>query len=145
MASTLETPVSGTAHAGAARRVLGFVLWGAAGFAAAFAIASLPSIGLFVLPLAGAFAVAAAVVDRARGSAGALVGVGLVGLLLGAIHRGGPGLACNPVGTACREQLDPRPFVAIGLTLIVVGVLIELWVVRKLIIGTRGESGRTDA
>lgn len=55
-----------------------------------------------------------------------------MGLLLGAIHRGGPGLVCDAADTACREQWDPRPLVAIGLTLIVVGVLVELWVVRKV-------------
>lgn len=133
MALSNQTTAPAT-QASATRRVLGFFLWGAAGFSAALTIASLPSIGLLVLPVTLALAGAAAIVDHGRASANVLVGVGVMGLALASIHRGGPGLVCNDAASiSCRVQLDPRPFFEIGMTLVVVGLLIQAWIARTAI------------
>lgn len=109
------------------RTVVNVLAWAVPGFLIAFAVASLPSIGLLVLPVAIIALALSVLVTKGRGAAGVLVGAGMVGLLLAYLHRQGPGEACraNPA-LGCGTYLDPVPFLVAGIAAVLLGVGIEL-------------------
>ena len=98
-------------------RSVAFLVWMVVGFLGAFGIASLPSIGLFVLAAGLVALVLGAYFTRGRGIGGFLVGAGLVGLLLAYLHRQGP--------------LAPMPFLVGGVVAIMLGFVVELGLRRR--------------
>lgn len=113
------------------------LLWLVGGAAVGLGIASLPSIGMFVLAGAAVILVAAAVVTRGSGWPLVLTGAALPLLWVAWLHRKGPGWVTyetvNGVSGGS-EQLDPRPWLLVGLGLLVLSALL-LVLVRRL--GTR--------
>ncbi|MGC3955585.1 MAG: hypothetical protein QM804_15270 [Propionicimonas sp.] len=106
-------------------RALGnLAVWIVPGFLFAFAIAGAASIGLLVLPVALLVAVVALFLTKGRGFAGFLVGSGLVGLLLAWLNRHSAAAGCGP--DEC-GGFAPEPFLVAGLTAVVLGLAIELW------------------
>lgn len=96
------------------------LLWVLAGGLLGLGALSLPSIGLFVL-LAAVLAFALAVrVTGGRDWFLTLAGIGLPFLWVAWLHRRGPGVHCWEDGdvSGCDENLNPWPFLAIGLLLL---------------------------
>jgi hypothetical protein len=63
---------------------------------------------------------------RIRGSAfGLLTGAGAVCLFVAWVQRRGPGTVCRQkdLSSGCDQYLDPRPWLAIGLLLVVAGLV----------------------
>ena len=105
------------------------LLWLLGGAAVGFGIASLPSIGMFVLLGAVAILLAAGVTTRGQGWPLVLAGAALPFLLVAWLHRGGPGWVTyeTATGGGGGELLDPRPWLFVGLGLLVAsGVLLAL-------------------
>jgi hypothetical protein len=100
----------------------GFAAWAAAGALLCLAIVSIASIGLFVMPLAAAAAVAGAMrVRRWPEGLGALAGVALTTLVVGLLNVGNrpcPSSGTLVVPPSRREVscggLDSEPFLIIG-------------------------------
>ena len=91
------------------------------------AIAFISFIGFFFLPVAFLGALAGLTWGRAsvaRSSLGAITGAGVPFLIVAYIQRQGPGTVCWKTATAqgCDEYLDPRPWLAIGIVLILGGI-----------------------
>ncbi len=101
-------------------------VWGLAGALAAFGVAGLATIGLFLLALASVLvAVAFAVPALRRPSVpGVLIGLSTAPLFVGWLNRGGPGTVCTTTAdsTTCADQWSPWPFVAVGVLLAGAGV-----------------------
>lgn len=124
------TPATASGTAAAPRSIRAFIAWAVPGFLVAFSVASLPSIGLLVAPLALVVVLVVLFVTRGRGAPGILLGAGLVGLLLAWLHRDGPGETC--VGTiSCAEYLDPAPFLLAGIVAIAAGLAVEFGLQRR--------------
>jgi hypothetical protein len=84
-------------------------------------------IGPFFLPVAAVGALAALRFGRAavpRASLGAVSGAGVPFLVVAYLQRKGPGTVCWRTATAsgCDEYLDPRPWLAIGIVLVLGGI-----------------------
>ncbi len=102
-----------------------FWVWALAGGCAAISFISF--IGPFFLPVAALAAFAGVRWGResiSRSSLGAVTGAGVPFLIVAYLQRKGPGTVCWQRGTAsgCDEYLDPRPWLAIGLALVVAGI-----------------------
>src|SRR3954452_7504441 len=99
-----------------------FWAWAFLGCAAALAAVSLGP--LLLLPTAG-LALWMAQSARIRRSAfGLLTGAGALFLVIAWLQRRGPGEVCWQKGTAsgCDEYLNPLPWLAIGVVLVVAGI-----------------------
>lgn len=101
-----------------------FWVWALAGGCVAISLVSY--IGVFFLPVAALAALAALRWGRegiARSSLGAVTGAGVPFLIVAYVQRKGPGTVCWQHGSAsgCDEYLDPRPWLAIGIVLVVAG------------------------
>jgi hypothetical protein len=92
------------------------------------AISLVTAVGVFFLPVAvlGMYAG----LRRGRAVAfpaalGAVTGAGVPFLLVAYMQRKGPGTVCwgNATAGGCDEYLDPRPWLAIGLVLVVGGIV----------------------
>lgn len=82
--------------------------------------------GWILLPVAGIALVAALRWGRsvvATSAVGALTGAGIPFLVVAYIQRRGPGTVCwhSATGSGCDDYLDPRPWLVIGLVLVVSG------------------------
>jgi hypothetical protein len=102
-----------------------FWVWAVVGGCLAMSFVSF--IGLFFLPVAAVGALAALRFGRAaapRASLGAVSGAGVPFLVVAYLQRKGPGTVCWRTATAsgCDEYLDPRPWLAIGIVLILGGI-----------------------
>ncbi|MGN6378143.1 MAG: hypothetical protein ACTHNU_04265 [Gaiellales bacterium] len=111
-----------------------FLVWAAVG---ASSIAFISFAGFLYLPVAGAALFAALRWGRhaVSGSAfGAAAGAGLPFLLVAYVQRKGPGTVCWHTATAagCDDYLDPRPWLAIGLVLVLAGVVGFLHTARRV-------------
>ncbi len=99
--------------------------WVWAGVGGCVAISFISYIGFLFLPVAGVLALVAARWGGglSRSTLGLLSGAGIPFLVVAYIQRKGPGTVCWDTGTAsgCDEYLDPRPWLAIGVALIVAG------------------------
>ena len=91
----------------------------------------MPPIALLFAPPA---VVLGSLLDRRDGGGGsvrwaAAAGLAALPLLLAYLNRHGPGTWCHPIGTPrypgteCGDQWDPRPFLAIGLALLLAPAL----------------------
>jgi hypothetical protein len=91
------------------------------------AISFISFIGPFFLPVAASGAFAGLRWGRssvARSSLGLITGAGVPFLIVAYVQRKGPGTVCWQTATAsgCDEYLDPRPWLAIGLALVLGGI-----------------------
>lgn len=105
------------------------LLWAVGGAALALGIASLPSIGMFVLLGAVVILVAAGVVTRGSGWPLLLAGAALPLLWVAWLHRRGPGWVTYETdsGGGGAELLDPVPWLLAGVGLLVLsGALLLL-------------------
>lgn len=98
----------------------GFLLWAIAGAILAFGIASLPSVGMFVLPMGVVAVVVAARRVKAWPEAlGILAGFSSILLLIGVLQSG---WACTQSLGECDGRL-PLPFLVVGSVLAVASVI----------------------
>lgn len=103
------------------------LLWLIGGTALGFGVASLPSIGLFVLPVGVAVLVAAGIVTRGSGWPLTLTGAALPLLWVAWRHREGPGWVTYETQDGVSgggEVLDPLPWLLTGLGLIAASALL---------------------
>ena len=100
-----------------------FWLWALVGGAAALGAVSLgPLLLVPVLAAAGVLASSA----RIRSSAfGLLTGAGVLCLFVAWVQRRGPGEVCWQKATSagCDTYLDPRPWLAVGVLLVLAGIV----------------------
>jgi MYXO-CTERM domain-containing protein len=107
--------------------LLWFGVWFAVGAAYALALLGAMTIGVFVLP----FAVVATLSIRRHRQAR----VGLPGLVSGLalplwyvayLNRDGPGTVCSAIagGQSCTDEWSPWPWLALGLGLLLAGVIV---------------------
>jgi hypothetical protein len=102
-----------------------FWVWAVVG--ACTAVSFLTSVAVFFLPVAAIGVYAGLRWGRAVASTaalGAVTGAGLPFLLVAYMQRNGPGTVCWGNGTAggSDEYLDPRPWLAIGIVLVLGGI-----------------------
>ncbi len=106
--------------------VWAFLAWAALGAGWCLALATIPTIGIFVLPvlLAGLVALIKWPGSRNGSVAGAISGVGLVPLYIALLNAGGPGLSCSTTATSqeCTSMWNPWPFLAVGLVFVAGGL-----------------------
>jgi hypothetical protein len=111
-----------------------FAAWLVAGVALAFSVVDLPTFGLLVFPFAVAGVVLLAGRHHLDRSAwGLICGIGLLCLYVAYVQRKGPGVVSWHTATASGADtyLDPRPWLAAGLLLILVSVGAFLWRQRR--------------
>lgn len=104
------------------------ILWCLIGGCAAFGLAALPSVGLYVWGMGLVLAIVAALVpgvDRRLWPA-ALLGAAIAPAYIAWLNREGPGTICHPIedGVTCGEQSSPWPCVVVALALVMVGALL---------------------
>jgi hypothetical protein len=96
-----------------------------------FALASLPSIGIFVLPVAvlGLALLLSRPASRHGSAAGAICGLGLIPLCIAYLNWGGPGDVCTSTSAreACSQEWSPWPFLVSGLFLVAAGLALFWW------------------
>jgi hypothetical protein len=102
-----------------------FWVWAVVGGCVAVSLVSF--IGPFLLPVAAIGALAGLRWGRSavpRASLGAVSGAGVPFLLVAYLQRKGPGTVCwrTATATGCDDYLDPRPWLVIGLVLVVAGL-----------------------
>jgi MYXO-CTERM domain-containing protein len=114
-----------------------FLAWLAVGAGFCLSLATVLTIGVFVLP---ATIVALIVLlsrpgSRNSSAAGAISGLGLVPLYVAFLNRSGPGTVCSSTaggGQECTDQWSPWPFLAIGLLLVAAGLGLFLALRRRV-------------
>ena len=86
-----------------------------------------------VLPVGLVIWIVAARPRLRRSAWGAISGVGLILLFVAYVQRRGPGTVCTTSATvsSCDQFADPRPWLVAGLGLVVAGVVLETWRVRR--------------
>jgi hypothetical protein len=103
-----------------------FLAWAAVGAGACLALLTALTIGIFILPLMAAAAIALLAWRGGRTvtAVGVIAGLGLVPLYVAYLNRGGPGSVCSAstAGQACTDEWSPWPWLAAGTVLIVLGV-----------------------
>ena len=102
-----------------------FWVWAVVGGCLAISFVSV--IGFFFLPVAALGAFAGLRWGRSsvpRSALGAVTGAGVPFLIVAYVQRKGPGTVCWRTATArgCDEYLDPRPWLALGLVLVLGGI-----------------------
>jgi hypothetical protein len=103
-----------------------FWVWAVVGGCTAISFVSFA--GVFFLPIAAVGMLAGLRFGRAVASTaalGAITGAGAPFLLVAYLQRKGPGTVCWGNGTSggCDSYLDPRPWLAIGVVLVLGGVV----------------------
>jgi hypothetical protein len=101
-----------------------FFAWFAAGALCALAVLGALTIGIFVLPIAGALIVFLATRRGASVGIGGLIsGLGLPVLYVAFLNRDGPGNICkiSATSTSCTEEWSPWPWVLLGAALVGLG------------------------
>ncbi len=102
-----------------------FVAWMVVGVGGALSTISLPFLFPVVLLLGALLGLRQ--VSR-RHWWGLISGAGVLLLYVAYVQRHGPGEYCQsiPGGTQCEDYLDPRPWLALGLLLLIGGVIGEI-------------------
>ena len=122
-----------------------FGAWLLVGAAYAVGFVGIASIGIFVLPIAIIGTVLLARLPASlRGVPGLIAGLGLPPLYVAYLNRGYGGPACSTNGTAaqhtlgyqCTQALNPWPWLAAGLVLVVAGVVVFVVRSRRSVRGT---------
>ncbi|HEX9032294.1 MAG TPA: hypothetical protein VF834_10655 [Streptosporangiaceae bacterium] len=121
-----------------------FLAWTAVGAAFSLAVASLLSIGIFVLPVAivGLALLLSRQASRNGSAAGAVCGLGIVPLYVAYLNRSGPGDVCTSIaggGQECTQEWTPWPFLASGLLLVAGGLALFWWLRRRAVRGQATE------
>lgn len=104
-----------------------FVAWFFAGALCALAVLGAFTIGIFVVPIAGALIVFLATRRGATaGISGLVSGLGLPVLYVAFLNRDGPGNICtvSATSTSCTEEWSPWPWVLLGAALVFLGVVV---------------------
>jgi hypothetical protein len=98
-----------------------FVAWILVGGALAFGTVSLGP--LVLLPVAVIAVLMSRQLAARRSAYGALVGMGLLLLVVAYLNREGPGTTCWERGTTsgCDQHLNPLPWLALGLAFVAAG------------------------
>jgi hypothetical protein len=104
----------------------GFFVCAFLGAVAAFGLLTLGSLAL--LPAALAVWLVTARSTLRRSAFGLVAGVGVVGLYVAYVQRRGPGTVCWRTATAsgCDQYLNPWPWLASGVALVLVGFIIHV-------------------
>ena len=108
-----------------------FLAWVAVGIGFALGVSVL---GVFAVPLALVATVLLIVFHHAdRSALGVLAGVGLLSLYVAYVQRRGPGTVTWHTSTASgsEQYLDPRPWLVVGIVLVLVGVATFVWRERR--------------
>lgn len=102
----------------------GGLLWLLGGAMVGYGVLALPSIGLFVLPVAIVVLLLAGAVTEGEGGPLLLVGAALPWFWVTGRNIGGPGQECweTETGGGCRDLFDPWAFGIPALVLLVLGV-----------------------
>ena len=100
---------------------------------AAFILGFLTLSVLFVVPVVVAVVVAVVRPNVLKSSFGLMAGAGSVLIYVAYVQRRGPGTGCWQTATAsgCDEYLNPWPWLVVGLTLVVAGILAHLSQMRR--------------
>lgn len=105
-----------------------FGVWLVAGASWVVTVLGALSIGVFVLPLAIALTVLLATRRTSSvGVPGLISGAALPFLFIAYLNRGGPGNVCSTFpdgGQGCRQEWSPWPWLAVGIVLVVAGVVV---------------------
>lgn len=104
-----------------------FVSWMLVGAADALAVIGILTIGILVLPVAViATVLLARRASSLRGLPGVAAGLGLPPLYVAWLNHAGPGQVCVAVsgGESCTQEMSPWPWVAVGVALIVGGIVV---------------------
>lgn len=104
-------------------------LWVLAGLCLALVVSQ---VGVVTVPV-GIVLVVLLVRRDGRGWPALLVGLGLLPLYVGWLNRSGPGEVCTttPHEQSCVDQLAPAPWFAVGVVLVLVGVVLSLRTARR--------------
>lgn len=107
---------------------LGFAGWTVAGAGICLGLLTGFTIGIFVLALTALLvgALLAAPGERDGGAVGLVSGAGLVPLYVAYLNRAGPGEVCTRTRAEqrCEEMWNPWPWLAAGIFLVVLGVVL---------------------
>jgi hypothetical protein len=97
----------------------GFLAWAVVGAALGFGVIAILSIGIFFIVLAGVGIIFLAA-RKVRGVAAVFVGLATAPAFVAVTNRSGPGTACRstPTTTTCVEQLNPWPWAAVAMVLV---------------------------
>lgn len=101
--------------------------WALLGLLLTLGVASLPSIGWFLLAAAVALGVLIAVRRVSpRSSPALLIGGAITPLYLAVVNLDGPGMTCSetPTSQACADLFDPVPFALAGSALLITGAVL---------------------
>jgi hypothetical protein len=105
-----------------------FVAWAAVGAGACLALLTVFTVGVFILPVVIAAAIA---LLRWRGSRtiaaiGVISGFGLVPLYVAYLNRGGPGDVCTTSGggQSCLTEWSPWPWFIAGAVMVALGIAV---------------------
>lgn len=105
-----------------------FLAWALVGAGWVFGLLGALTIGVFVLvaTIALAAVLLARPATRNRNAVGMISGGGVVLLYIAYLNRGGPGDVCTTTGTgsACSPEWSPWPFLAVGVALVVGGIVL---------------------
>lgn len=110
-----------------------FVGWMLVGLLIGLGLLAILTIGIFILPVAGALAVLLLRSQPdARGLGALMVGPAAPLFYIAALNWGGPGWSCWSTSTeqGCTELLTPWPFLAGGIAFLVGGLALE-WAIRR--------------
>lgn len=105
------------------------IYWFLVGVLTSFGIAGIMSIGIFFLAAAAILTLVAVLLKiDTRGWPGIVIGAAFTPFYIAMLNRSGPGWICTRTATttSCGEQLNPWWFVATGLALVAVGVILLL-------------------
>jgi hypothetical protein len=108
-------------------RLRWFCAWAGVGVGLALGISAL---GLIAVPVAMLAAIVLVVRHHSgRSALGVLVGIGLLSLYVAYVQRDGPGTVDwhTAAASGSEQYLDPRPWLAAGLLLIVIGTVAFFW------------------
>jgi hypothetical protein len=113
-----------------------FGAWLLVGAAYAVGLVGILTIGIFVLPVAIIGTVLLARQPASlRGAPGLVAGLGLSPLYVAFLNRGYGGPACQT--NQCTQALDPWPWLAAGLVLVVAGVVVFVVRSRRSVLSSR--------
>ena len=105
-----------------------FAAWFLVGAGFVLALLGAMTIGIFVLPVVTVVGVLLATRRRSHvGWPGVISGLSLPLFFVAYLNRDGPGTICHTFtngGSECTEEWSPLPWVAVGLVLLVAGVVV---------------------